>query len=132
MPTVGTLEILVILLAIILFGPKRIPEIARKIGSAITEFRKASDGLMMELTQGERPERPKKIEPPASIKGQQPPKAPARKKVKRLTSRQIREAAKKLGISIEGRTDEELRSEIMERMYSDQPDPYGLTDEKAG
>src|SRR5581483_12007228 len=44
--TLGTSEmIFIFLLALVLFGPKKLPEIGRTIGRAITEFRKASSEL---------------------------------------------------------------------------------------
>jgi TatA/E family protein of Tat protein translocase len=44
--TLGTQEMIAIfLLALVLFGPKKLPEIGRTIGKAITEFRKASSEL---------------------------------------------------------------------------------------
>jgi sec-independent protein translocase protein TatA len=44
--TLGTSEmIFIFLLALVLFGPKKLPEIGRTIGKAITEFRKASNEL---------------------------------------------------------------------------------------
>jgi len=46
MLTVGPQEMVVIfILALVLFGPKKLPEIGRTIGKAITEFRKASNEL---------------------------------------------------------------------------------------
>ena len=43
---IGTGELVVILVVVILlFGAKRIPEIAKGIGRALHEFRKARDGL---------------------------------------------------------------------------------------
>ena len=46
MLTVGPQEMIVIfILALVLFGPKKLPEIGRTIGKAITEFRKASNEL---------------------------------------------------------------------------------------
>lgn len=46
MLTVGTPEmIFIFLLALVLFGPKKLPEIGRTVGRAITEFRKASNEL---------------------------------------------------------------------------------------
>jgi len=46
MLTVGPQEMVAIfILALVLFGPKKLPEIGRTIGKAITEFRKASNEL---------------------------------------------------------------------------------------
>ena len=46
----GTGEILVILLIILLvFGAKRIPELARSLGKASREFKEGRDGLLNEL-----------------------------------------------------------------------------------
>lgn len=42
----GPSELIVILiLALVIFGPKRLPEIAKSIGKAIGEFKKASQGI---------------------------------------------------------------------------------------
>src|SRR5579862_9904204 len=44
--TLGSSEmIFIFLLALVLFGPKKLPEIGRTIGRAITEFRRASNEL---------------------------------------------------------------------------------------
>jgi sec-independent protein translocase protein TatA len=44
--TLGTPEIIFIfLLALLLFGPKKLPEIGRTVGRALTEFRRASSEL---------------------------------------------------------------------------------------
>lgn len=44
--TLGTQEmIFIFLLALVLFGPKKLPEIGRTVGRALTEFRKASSEL---------------------------------------------------------------------------------------
>ena len=46
MGTLGAQEIAVIfILALVLFGPKKLPELGRTIGKAITEFRRASNDL---------------------------------------------------------------------------------------
>ncbi len=40
---IGTTEILIILVIIlILFGPKKLPELARSIGKSVKEYRKAT------------------------------------------------------------------------------------------
>src|SRR5258708_5524031 len=46
MPGLGFGELLLIMLvALVVFGPRRLPEIGRMIGKALAEFRKASDEL---------------------------------------------------------------------------------------
>ena len=46
MGTFGIQEMIVIfVLALVLFGPKKLPELGRTIGKAITEFRRASNDL---------------------------------------------------------------------------------------
>ena len=46
MGTVGIQEMIVIFgIALVLFGPKKLPELGRTIGKAITEFRRASNDL---------------------------------------------------------------------------------------
>lgn len=51
----GGMEVLIILMVILLFfGAKRIPELARGIGQGINEFRKASDEIKKELDKGEK------------------------------------------------------------------------------
>src|ERR1700685_2152967 len=46
MGTLGVPEMMVIfLLALVLFGPKKLPELGRTIGKALTEFRRASTEL---------------------------------------------------------------------------------------
>lgn len=51
----GLPEILIVILVILLFfGAKRIPELARGIGQGIKEFRKASDEIKKEIEEGEK------------------------------------------------------------------------------
>ncbi|SHF49660.1 sec-independent protein translocase protein TatA [Fodinibius roseus] len=55
MGSFGGMEILIVLMVILLFfGAKRIPELARGIGQGMNEFRKASDQIKQELEQGEK------------------------------------------------------------------------------
>lgn len=54
----GVPEWLIIGLAILLlFGAKKIPELARGIGQGISEFRKASTEIKKEIEEGEKKER---------------------------------------------------------------------------
>jgi sec-independent protein translocase protein TatA len=47
---IGMPELLVILtVALVVLGPKRLPEIARALGKAMAEFRKATYGISQEL-----------------------------------------------------------------------------------
>lgn len=58
--------IFIFLLALILFGPKKLPEIARQVGKLMMEFRRASNDFKMqmeeELRNLEAEERKKKLE----------------------------------------------------------------------
>jgi sec-independent protein translocase protein TatA len=59
MGSVGMPELIVVLvIALIVFGPKKLPEIGRGVGSAIREFKKASRDLMSHLEVDE-PEPPR-------------------------------------------------------------------------
>ncbi len=50
MPNIGAAEIVIILvLALLVFGPKRLPEMGRSLGRAVREFKKASDTARKEL-----------------------------------------------------------------------------------
>ena len=56
----GTQELIIILvIALLIFGPKKLPELARSTGKAINEFRKASSGLLDE--EEERKEKEEKV-----------------------------------------------------------------------
>ena len=51
--TLGTPELVFIfLLALLLFGPKKLPEIGRTVGKALTEFRRASNELKVNVRSG--------------------------------------------------------------------------------
>lgn len=61
---------LIVLAALILFGPKRLPEIARNVGKALREFRRATGELTDELKAGleEPPSGGEKSRPPKSFR----------------------------------------------------------------
>lgn len=53
MPQIGPLEILVVgVVALIVFGPRRLPEMARSIGKALAEFRRQASDIRSEFTAG--------------------------------------------------------------------------------
>ena len=74
-------SIVIFLLALILFGPKKLPEIARQIGKLMVEFRRASNEFKAqideELRAMEQQERQKKLEAAAALA----PALPAPEKV---------------------------------------------------
>lgn len=50
MPNVGLTEILVVLaIALLVIGPKKLPELGRSVGRAVREFRRASSTVQKEL-----------------------------------------------------------------------------------
>ncbi len=50
MPNLGMPEILLILVAaLLIFGPKKLPDLGRSLGNGIREFRKGTQGLKDEL-----------------------------------------------------------------------------------
>jgi len=54
LPSIGAPELLILLVIIlIIFGAGKLPEIARGLGQAIGDFRRASQGLDLEDTQEE-------------------------------------------------------------------------------
>ncbi|MGH0036146.1 MAG: Sec-independent protein translocase subunit TatA/TatB [Myxococcota bacterium] len=92
---IGAQELLVIgVIALLVFGPKRLPELARSLGRGLAEFRRASTDLRRSLSAedagepGRPPEsvgpasdRPPVAEPtgPAQAVGDAPPVEPARR-----------------------------------------------------
>ena len=68
--------IFIFLLALIIFGPKKMPEIGRQIGRALAEFKKASNDFKMqiedEIRQLEYDEQQKKIAAATTIEGSAP------------------------------------------------------------
>ena len=66
----GGMEILVILvIALVVFGPQKLPEMGRSLGKAIREFRSAGDDIKNELTKAADDidiDKDKNIKPPES------------------------------------------------------------------
>lgn len=63
--SLGVPELLLIFVVIlIVFGPRRIPEIGKTLGKALGEFRKATDDLKSTIEREVRLEELKKITPP--------------------------------------------------------------------
>lgn len=84
------LIILVILLLVL--GPSKLPALARGLGQAVREFRKASQGLYDEE-----------------------PRPEAKKSPSGDDDKVLYDLAKKLGVSTEGKTREQIKKEVIER-----------------
>jgi sec-independent protein translocase protein TatA len=64
MPNVGPFELaIVLIIALVVFGPKRLPELGRSLGKGIREFRGSVSGDSHE------PAQPEAIEPPQAPVG---------------------------------------------------------------
>lgn len=50
--------VLILVIALIVFGPKRLPELGSALGRGIREFKKASEDLRDEVTKSSEPEPP--------------------------------------------------------------------------
>ncbi|MEM1544868.1 MAG: twin-arginine translocase TatA/TatE family subunit [Candidatus Methanomethylicia archaeon] len=77
--------VIVLIVVIFLWGPQKLPELARSIGLAKKEFEKASKGIEDEI------------------------------KKSSTTDERIIEIAKNLGIKTEGKTREQIVQEILEK-----------------
>lgn len=119
--TFGGGELLVVLaLALLLFGPKKLPELARGLGQAVAEYNKAqrefekevqkvSTGVNKEFTSLEagpraQPQKPAQQQQAATVSG-----------VPTYSSQKIQEIAKNLGIDVTGKPDAQLLKEISEK-----------------
>lgn len=77
--SLGAPELLLIFAVIlIVFGPRRIPEIGRTLGKALGEFRKATDDLKSTIEREVRLEELKKITPPSLESMITPPESVSR------------------------------------------------------
>lgn len=83
--SLGAPEIIMILgLALILFGPKKLPELGRSLGKGLREFKKGTSGLMESLNEEihQPAQTEKRLAPTSSVqKAEATPTAPAAKAV---------------------------------------------------
>jgi sec-independent protein translocase protein TatA len=74
---IGPQELIVILvIGLLVLGPKRLPEIARSLGRGLTEFRRASTDLRQSLALEDEPERhapPPQAPAQTALAGQEDP-----------------------------------------------------------
>jgi TatA/E family protein of Tat protein translocase len=63
---------MIFVVALIIFGPKRLPDIGRSIGKAMGEFRRATNDLKSTLEEEVRLEERKTVAPPPEVSPQSP------------------------------------------------------------
>ncbi len=96
---------IILLLVVILFGGSKLPEIARNLGKASGEFKKAQREAELELIEFERKVRENKF------------KSHEEKRKK------LEELAKSLNIDVEGKSDDELLEEIKKAIPKEKAEP---------
>ncbi|MGB9729676.1 MAG: twin-arginine translocase TatA/TatE family subunit [Thermoprotei archaeon] len=89
----------IIILALIIWGPSKIPELARALGRAKREYEKASRGLEEEINKIAQLSSTESSQTVSSASGDD----------------KLIEIAKNLGINTEGKTRDEIAKEIIEK-----------------
>lgn len=126
MAFLGPWEIaLIVVIVLILFGPKKLPELAQSLGKAVREYKKATSALE------EFAEEPAKTIMKPITAEKPSPKPETTKAVEKSISEAskekspeetLMETAKKLGIDTEGKTPDQVAEEIA-KLYKATPKP---------
>lgn len=106
---IGTTEIIVIaiVIAVLLFGASKVPQLARSFGQAMGEFKKAKREAELNY---------KKFEESVTGSEGEIPKAKEKAKAKGEEEVNIKEVAAYMGIDTEGKTEEELKEEVQAKL----------------
>ncbi|MDD5261798.1 MAG: twin-arginine translocase TatA/TatE family subunit [Methylacidiphilales bacterium] len=86
---------IILIIVILLFGPKKLPELARGLGRSFGEFRKAKDEIEKEFTKAIHQEEDKTIQKPVGTIAATPAPIPAAVPAPRPAARKSRKTAKK-------------------------------------
>jgi TatA/E family protein of Tat protein translocase len=75
--SIGMPELIIILvIALIIFGPRKLPELGKSLGRSLSEFRRASNELRSTLEEEIRTEEQQKAAPKVAAPAEEPPAAP--------------------------------------------------------
>ncbi|MFX0163282.1 MAG: twin-arginine translocase TatA/TatE family subunit [Candidatus Hodarchaeota archaeon] len=109
MAGLGALELLVLIIfALILFGPKKLPELARSIGNAQAEYEAARRARLSQRKM-ERQTQSRKLNSPTT--------SPSTNVSDELSDEELLiEAAEKMGIETEGKKIEEIAQEVLKKV----------------
>jgi sec-independent protein translocase protein TatA len=105
--------ILILIVLLFVFGPTKLPKIARELGKVVQEFNKAASGFEEEFSKASSG-LTKAVSPPST----RIPKSPPRAVAKRNRDKALSDIAEKLNITTEGKTEEQIGQEIIEKIES--------------
>jgi len=75
---IGPLELIIVLvIVLVIFGPKRLPGLGRSLGSGMREFKDSISGKDGEAEKGEAAEKPERVERPADPSAAKGPESDA-------------------------------------------------------
>ncbi|MEM2211247.1 MAG: twin-arginine translocase TatA/TatE family subunit [Nitrososphaerales archaeon] len=104
--------VIILFVVLLLFGSKKVPELARNLGKAVSEFQRGKaefERQLMEVTTLTTPSSP----PPSTSKIESTQKTQESQVIREVTeSERLLKIAQELGIATEGKTSEQLKEEI--------------------
>lgn len=110
----GTQEVVLIFAIVLLvFGPTKLPKIARELGKTMREFKKATSGFQEEINKATS-DLTEDVRPSSTA----PSRSSLRAADKRKKDKALSDIAKKLNITTEGKANEQIAREINERIDS--------------
>ena len=114
MPFIGPWEIALILaIVLLLFGPKKLPELAKSMGDAIRQYKTATEGGGGLIPGSSTPGTSTQGAPKTAYPAIEPPVQPISPQAK--SAEVLLDTAKNLGIKTEGKTMDQISEEIAEK-----------------